>query len=159
MSVHDERDRGLQDVTAAVRELVELMRNNGLAKVDVVAGDVSIKLQAVGAGQTAPIVVTATKENQPPAPVEPAEEPKGHLVTAPMIGTFYTSPSPGDPPFVQVGDHVDAGQIIGIIEAMKIMNEISADRSGIVAEFLVSNAQAVEYGSPLLRVMPEESSA
>jgi acetyl-CoA carboxylase biotin carboxyl carrier protein len=76
----------------------------------------------------------------------------GHVVKAPMIGTFYASPAPGEPPFVHLGDHVSAGQTIGIIEAMKIMNEIVADRSGIVAEILAANAQAVEYGSPLLRL-------
>ena len=75
-------------------------------------------------------------------------------MTAPMIGTYYASPSPGDPPFVQVGDAVEVGQTIGIIEAMKIMNEIAADRNGVVAEVLVANSQAVEYGSPLIRIVP-----
>jgi acetyl-CoA carboxylase biotin carboxyl carrier protein len=69
-----------------------------------------------------------------------------------MIGTYYAAPSPGDAPFVQIGDEVEVGQAIGIIEAMKIMNEIIADRSGIVLEVLVENAQPVEYGSPLLRL-------
>ena len=69
-----------------------------------------------------------------------------------MVGTFYTSPTPSAPAFVGVGDFVVAGQTIGIIEAMKIMNEITADRSGVVVEFLIDNAQPVEYGSPLIRV-------
>jgi acetyl-CoA carboxylase biotin carboxyl carrier protein len=69
-----------------------------------------------------------------------------------MVGTFYTSPTPSAPPIVTVGDYVVAGQTIGIIEAMKIMNEITTDRAGVVMEFLVDNAQPVEYGSPLLRV-------
>jgi acetyl-CoA carboxylase biotin carboxyl carrier protein len=69
-----------------------------------------------------------------------------------MVGTFYTSPTPSSPPFVSVGDFVVAGQTIGIIEAMKIMNEITTDRSGVVMEFLIENGQPVEYGSPLLRV-------
>jgi biotin carboxyl carrier protein len=75
-----------------------------------------------------------------------------HLITAPMIGTYYSSPSPGTPPFVVVGDTVHTGQPVGIIEAMKIMNEISADRSGIVEAVLVENGQPVEYGTPLLRL-------
>ncbi len=74
------------------------------------------------------------------------------FITAPMIGTFYSSPSPGEPPFVRLGDRIEAGQVVGIIEAMKIMNEIVADRPGIVADIMVENAQAVEYGSPLLRL-------
>jgi len=83
-----------------------------------------------------------------------ATEPEttGHVVTAPMIGTYYASPSPGEAPFVQIGDEVEVGQVIGIIEAMKIMNEIISDRSGVVAEVMVENAQAVEYGSPLIRL-------
>jgi acetyl-CoA carboxylase biotin carboxyl carrier protein len=69
-----------------------------------------------------------------------------------MIGTYYSAPSPGEDPFVQIGDEVEIGQVIGIIEAMKIMNEITADSAGVVAEILVENAQAVEYGSPLIRL-------
>jgi acetyl-CoA carboxylase biotin carboxyl carrier protein len=72
-----------------------------------------------------------------------------------MIGTFYASPTPGAPPFVSEGDEVLAGQTIGIIEAMKIMNEIASDRSGMVDEILVSNGQPVEYGSPLMRLATE----
>src|SRR5690606_31549969 len=78
--------------------------------------------------------------------------PDGHIVSSPMIGTFYSASAPGEPPFVQIGDEVDAGQVIGIIEAMKIMNEITSDRSGVVVEVLVENAEAVEYGSPLVRI-------
>jgi acetyl-CoA carboxylase biotin carboxyl carrier protein len=71
-----------------------------------------------------------------------------------MVGTFYHSASPSDPPLVQVGDRVEVGQLIGIIEAMKIMNEITADRAGTVLDVLVPNATAVEYGSPLIRLGP-----
>ena len=77
------------------------------------------------------------------------------MITAPMIGTFYSAPAPGDSPFVQVGDEIEVGQVIGIIEAMKIMNEIIADRSGIVVEVLAESAQAVEYGSPLVRLVDQ----
>ncbi|MGH2615862.1 MAG: acetyl-CoA carboxylase biotin carboxyl carrier protein, partial [Thermomicrobiales bacterium] len=76
----------------------------------------------------------------------------GHVITAPMIGTFYTAPTPGALPFVREGDEVVVGQTIGIIEAMKIMNEITADRTGTVAGLLVGNGQPVEYGSPLMRL-------
>jgi acetyl-CoA carboxylase biotin carboxyl carrier protein len=80
-----------------------------------------------------------------------------HLVTAPMVGTFYTASTPGSQPFVTKGDRIAAGQTIGIIEAMKIMNEITADRSGVVLELLIGNGQPVEYGSPLLRLALDDT--
>ena len=89
-------------------------------------------------------------ENQPLASIEP--DPPEILITAPMIGTFYAAATPGAPPFVVEGDEVYIGQTIGIIEAMKIMNEIAADRTGVVEAVLVSNGQPVEYGSPLMRL-------
>jgi acetyl-CoA carboxylase biotin carboxyl carrier protein len=89
-------------------------------------------------------------ENQSLAPTE--VEPPAVLITAPMIGTFYAAATPGAQPFVAEGDEVYVGQTIGIIEAMKIMNEISADRAGVVEAILVGNGQPVEYGSPLMRL-------
>jgi acetyl-CoA carboxylase biotin carboxyl carrier protein len=71
-----------------------------------------------------------------------------------MIGTYYAAPGPGEPVFIEPGDEIEVGQTIAIIEAMKIMNEIAADRAGVVLEVLVRNAQAVEYGQPLLRLEP-----
>jgi acetyl-CoA carboxylase biotin carboxyl carrier protein len=140
----------LDEVTDAVRSLVEVLRNNGLTELDVTAGSVSIRLRTPKGGGGAKALVPSGDGKK--SPVLPISEVVGHVVTAPMIGTFYSSPSPGEPPFVRVGDHVQAGQTVGIIEAMKIMNEIVADRSGVVVEVLVANAQAVEYGSPLLRL-------
>jgi len=101
-------------------------------------------------------VIVAAPQAVVAAPLAQVEqvEVQGHVVAAPMIGTFYASPSPGDPPFVEVGDSVEVGQTIGIIEAMKIMNEITSDRAGVVAEVLARNAEAVEYGSPLIRIVP-----
>jgi acetyl-CoA carboxylase biotin carboxyl carrier protein len=140
----------LDAVTAAVRSLVEVMRGNGLTELDVTAGSVSIRLRTPksGGGSKQP----ARSDNAPATAETPVVVLDGHIVTAPMIGTFYSSPSPGEPPFVRIGDAVQAGQTIGIIEAMKIMNEIVADRAGVVVEIFVGNAQAVEYGSPLLRL-------
>jgi acetyl-CoA carboxylase biotin carboxyl carrier protein len=90
------------------------------------------------------------------APGEPATPaaaaPQGHVVTSPMVGTFYRAPSPGSDPFVQVGDTVKQGQTICIIEAMKLLNEIESDTAGVVKEILVENGQAVEYGQPLFVV-------
>jgi acetyl-CoA carboxylase biotin carboxyl carrier protein len=78
-----------------------------------------------------------------------AAAPQGHVVTSPMVGTFYRAPSPGADPFVQVGDAVKEGQTICIIEAMKLLNEIESDQAGVIKEILVENGQAVEYGQPL----------
>jgi acetyl-CoA carboxylase biotin carboxyl carrier protein len=159
VATHDCKDGDavptLDDVTDAVRSLVEVMRGHGLTELDITAGSVSIRLRSPkGGGSKTPAPTGgATIPASAPAP-----EVGGHVVTAPMIGTFYSSPAPGEPPFVRVGDQVQAGQTIGIIEAMKIMNEIVSDRSGVVAEVLVANAQAVEYGSPLLRLNLEGES-
>jgi acetyl-CoA carboxylase biotin carboxyl carrier protein len=87
-----------------------------------------------------------------PGPARESDAAGDHVVRAPMIGTFYVASAPNEPPFVQVGDVVEEGQTIGIIEAMKIMNEIAADRAGTVVEILAQNAQTVEYGSPLVRL-------
>jgi acetyl-CoA carboxylase biotin carboxyl carrier protein len=122
------------------------MQQDSVTELDLELGALTLRLRrAVGspvlASAPAADSVEATKSEAP-----------GHVVSAPMVGTFYTSPTPSSPAFVAVGDYVVAGQTIGIIEAMKIMNEITSDRSGVVVEFLVENAQPVEYGSPLLRV-------
>jgi len=102
---------------------------------------------------TAPASHSASTAAPPPAaPVETQEEL--HAVKSPIVGTFYESPSPGSPPFVKVGDMVEAGQILCIIEAMKLMNEIESDLDGVVEEILVSNGQPVEYNEVLFRVRP-----
>ena len=134
----------------AVRELISLMGKGGITELDLSTGEVSIRLRGgAGAnGAALPSHLPPTSAGDTAAP----DVPEGHVVTAPMIGTYYAAPSPGDAPFVQIGDEVEVGQAIGIIEAMKIMNEIIADRSGIVLDVLVENAQPVEYGSPLLRL-------
>lgn len=133
-------------VADLVRALAGVMQQDSVTELDLELGALTLRMRrAVGvstpAGPPAVVDVEATK---PPT--------AGHMVSAPMVGTFYISPTPSSPPFVAVGDYVVAGQTIGIIEAMKIMNEITTDRSGVVVEFLVDNAQPVEYGSPLIRV-------
>ena len=135
-----------------VRELIGLMSKGGISELDLSTGDVSIRLR--GQAATVQTVVTQTSQQLDLAPATP-EEPAGHIISAPMIGTFYSAPAPGEAPFVQVGDEVEIGQVIGIIEAMKIMNEIIADRPGVVVDVIARNAEAVEYGSPLLRVIDQ----
>ena len=131
-----------------VQSLATVMRQSSITELDLDLGDVSVRLRRPGpdhdgGGEVRP-------ENQALAPSEP-ELPE-ILITAPMIGTFYTSATPGAQPFVVEGDEVYVGQTIGIIEAMKIMNEIAADRAGVVEAVLVGNGQPVEYGSPLMRL-------
>ena len=132
------------------------MSRGGITELDLDYLDVRIRLRGAAAptGAVAPPVALAPSSVVPPALVAPS----GKVVTAPMVGTFYAAPTPQDPPFVQVGDTVRTGQVIGIIEAMKIMNEIASDADGIVSEILVSNGQGVEYGSELLRLAPGPSS-
>jgi len=87
-------------------------------------------------------------------PVLPAETPSGVYVTSPMVGTYYSSPSPDDPHFVKVGDKIDKNSVIGIVEAMKVMNEVKAGVNGVVAEVLAESGHPVEFGTKLLRVTP-----
>jgi acetyl-CoA carboxylase biotin carboxyl carrier protein len=138
----------LAEAAEAVRKLAAVLEDHHLAQIEVTLGKLQIRLKA---GKTTEVIAA------PPAgdviqTANSAGSEIGHVVTAPMIGTYYASPSPGDPPFVAVGDRIEVGQVMGIIEAMKIMNEITADRAGTVAEVFVTNAQPVEYGSPLVRL-------
>jgi acetyl-CoA carboxylase biotin carboxyl carrier protein len=143
-------------LTEMVRTLIDLMGSGGITALDLSFGDVSIRLRGGGT----PAIAPSTPLDPAPVLYEESETDGAdeHVITAPMIGTFYSGPSPGDPPFVRIGDVIETGQIVGIIEAMKIMNEIPADRSGIVRDILVASGQAVEYGSPLVRVAPTDAS-
>ena len=138
----------LAEAADAVRKLASVLDDHQLSQIDVSLGKLNIRIRA---GKVSEHVVyqQAPVEGQSVAVVS---EPEGHFVAAPMSGTFYAAPSPGEPNFGSVGDEVELGQVIGIIEAMKIMNEIASDRAGIVAEIFVANAQSVEYGSPLIRL-------
>ncbi len=140
-------------VAELVRSFAAVMRQAEVTELDVELGSVSIRLRRPSRGGN---VVPDDSGSGVPADMGTAAEP-GHLVTAPMVGTFYMSPTPSASPFVMVGDEVHAGQTIGIIEAMKIMNEITTDRSGIVQEMLVIDGQPVEYGSPLFRLESQGS--
>ena len=145
----------LTDLAAFVERMVAVAQQAGMATLSIKTNDLKLELHS------GTVVEIATNHApKPVAPVEaapqvmPAAEPAGYMITAPMVGTFYRSTSPTDPPLLQPGDRVEVGQLIGIIEAMKIMNEITADRSGTVLEVIAENATAVEFGSPLIRLGP-----
>jgi len=140
-----------------LKTLIDLVAESGIAELEITEGEGKVRivkfsqtLQPV-AYQAAPVapapgaaVVPAAATAAPAAPVE-----TGHQVKAPMVGTFYRASSPGAAPFIEVGQTVKEGQPLCIIEAMKLLNEIEADKSGVVKEILVQNGEPVEYGQPL----------
>lgn len=145
-----------EDIADFIQDAARQMREYGLTTLDVEheGSRVRIKIDAprlVKTGQAADIPVVQTTIASPIS-----SESADQVVTSPMIGTFYASPSPGDPAFVQEGDDVEVGQVIGIIEAMKIMNEITSEYEGTISRILVKNAQAVEYGQPLFHIALED---
>lgn len=156
----DAETSGFGQLAALVHAFIGMMQAGGIARMDIEHGGLRLSLRAheAPASPGVPLQVIARQDNSVRATDDGAsnvaDSSSDHIVRAPMIGTFYTASSPNDPPFVQPGDVVEEGQTIGIIEAMKIMNEIAADRAGTISELLAQNAQTVEYGSPLVRLTP-----
>jgi len=146
-----------------LKKLIDLVQESGIAELEITEGEEKVKIVKGGAvvvTGAAPAAAAVTQPAAPPVPATapaaapaPAAEPEpgqeGHVVKAPMVGTFYRSPSPDAKPFIEVGQAVKEGDTICIIEAMKLMNEIEADASGVVKAILVENGQPVEYGQPL----------
>jgi acetyl-CoA carboxylase biotin carboxyl carrier protein len=142
-----------------LKTLLDLVSESGISELEVTEGEGKVRIvknaapvylpaQAQYAPQMVGAPAAASAESGAPA-TPAAATPQGHVVTSPMVGTFYRAPSPGADPFVQVGDSVKEGQTICIIEAMKLLNEIEADKAGVIKEILAENSQAVEYGQPL----------
>ncbi|MCX7693643.1 acetyl-CoA carboxylase biotin carboxyl carrier protein [Tepidimonas taiwanensis] len=147
-----------------LKTLIDLVSESNISELEITEAEGKVRIvkaapAAPAAALTAAPVVAApaapiTISAQPPAPAAtpaevPAATPAGHVIKSPMVGTFYRAPSPGAKPFVEVGQAVKEGEPVCIIEAMKILNEIEADRAGVIQEILVENGQAVEYGQPL----------
>ena len=156
-----------------LKELIEFLIEKDIAEFELERGDVKVRIRRgaerlaqpapipfLQAAPTAPAVhaapVTAAHANpSPTAPVEPAAAADNlHVVKSPIVGTYYESPSPGSPPFVKPGDQVEAGQVLCIVEAMKLMNEIESDVTGEIVKKLVNNGQPVEYGQELFAIRP-----
>jgi len=153
---HLEAHADLDDVLAAVRKTAaELLAKSPVppSTLNVRAGDVSVEMG------WAPAAPGATPAAAAPVAVAPAPEvPAGETLNAATVGVFYRSPSPGAPPFVSEGDEITSGQQVAIIEAMKLMLPVEADKGGLVAEVLVADGEAVEYGQPLFRLAAEDES-
>lgn len=161
-----------------LEQLLSFMSDHGLEEFEYAHGDLRIRLKkAVPQPSASPVLALPVAQPAPPpqvivaqtpaqsshgvtqaasgpAPAPPAAAADEHIIKSPIVGTFYAGPSPEAGPFVHVGDHVDAGQTVCIIEAMKLMNEIEADIAGEVMRVLVENAQPVEYGEPLFALRP-----
>jgi len=141
-----------------LKKLIDLVQESGIAELEITEGEEKVKIVKGGAVSmmAAPALAVAAPVEARPAPAatpaaaaEADAGQEGHVVKAPMVGTFYRSPSPDAKAFVEVGQAVKEGDTICIIEAMKLMNEIEADASGSVKAILVENGQPVEYGQPL----------
>ena len=139
---------------AAIEALVGILDEKGLTEVEYEADGVRVRVARTAARPAAPPPPPATAAASPKAEGEaPAvASAGGQLIESPMVGTFYAASSPEAPPFVEVGDRVKKGQVVCIIEAMKLMNEIECEYEGVVAERLVDNSQGVEFGQPLFRI-------
>jgi len=156
-----------------IKELIEFLVEKDIAEFELERGDVKVRIRrtstaaaaqpvlpapsavvsslaATGAGASA--AAASASSGAPAAPAEAAQEAGLHVVKSPIVGTFFEAPSPGAPPFVKIGDHVDAGQPLCIVEAMKLMNEIESDIAGEIVKKLATNGQPVEYGQALFAI-------
>ena len=141
-----------------VKKLMELLEESGMSEIEIKEGEESVKISRYG---NSPVPSHSFVQQQAPTSVPsvvaaPAivDEPStvGQSLTSPMVGTYYSAPSPTAKPFITIGQHVKQGDTIGIVEAMKIMNQIEAEKSGIVLQILVKDGEAVEFGQPLIIV-------
>ena len=141
-----------------IKTLIDLVQQSGIAELEITEGEEKVRISRNGNNTPFMQPMTPTSMMLPPdlmtpAPVAPVAavpaEPTGHTLKSPMVCTFYRSPSPGSPSFVEIGQAVTKGQTLCIIEAMKLLNEIESDASGVVKAILTENGQPVEYGQPL----------
>ncbi|HKT51153.1 MAG TPA: acetyl-CoA carboxylase biotin carboxyl carrier protein [Candidatus Angelobacter sp.] len=161
-----------------LKELIEFLIEKDISEFELERGDVKVRIKRGADAQPIPVitpmaavpamppmtaaapVVPASATPAPAAPETPATpaevEEELHLVKSPIVGTFYEAPAPGAPPFIKPGDNVQAGQVLCIIEAMKLMNEIESDMTGEIVKILAANGKPVEYGQPLFSIRPRK---
>jgi acetyl-CoA carboxylase biotin carboxyl carrier protein len=151
-----------------IKKLIELLEESGIAEIEIKEGEEAVRISRMPAGTmvqplpAAPHGALPAAANSPaaasPATLPSAEsaaakpKPNEHVITAPMVGTFYASPSPGAKAFVEIGDEIKVGQVLCIIEAMKMMNQIEADQAGRITSIMARNGDPVEFGQPLFVV-------
>jgi len=142
-----------------VKKLIELLEESNIDELEIKEGEESVRITRNSAQAVAPQVYSApvaAPVAAAPAPAVATETasaaPAGHSVNSPMVGTFYLAPAPGAAPFVEVGQQVKEGDVICIVEAMKMMNQIEADKAGVITAILVDDAQPVEYDQPLITI-------
>lgn len=141
-----------------LKTLIDLVAESGIAELEITEGEGKVKIVKFSPAtpavayapppMAAPVMAAAPVAAAPTVPAAPAV-PQGHVVKSPMVGTFYRSPNPGASPFVELGQSVKEGEPLCIIEAMKLLNEIETDKTGVVKEILVENGEPVEFGQPL----------
>lgn len=143
-----------------VKKLIELLESSDIAEIEIKEGEEAVRISRNS--RTAPVAYAAPALAPAPAPaaiapaVSAADDSKklsGNVIKSPMVGTFYRSPSPSSPVFVEVGQHVKIGDVICIVEAMKMMNQIEADHSGVVEAILVDDGEPVEFDQPLITIV------
>src|SRR5579863_2666784 len=153
-----------------LKELIEFLIEKDISEFELERGDVKVRIKRgtpeaaspperiIAVQPAAPMLQGSAPPTTPAPPAaEPAPPPENlHMVRSPIVGTYYESPSPGSPPFVKPGDMVEAGQVICIVEAMKLMNEIEADASGEIVKVLVANGAPIEYGQELFAIRPKK---
>ncbi|WP_018692026.1 acetyl-CoA carboxylase biotin carboxyl carrier protein [Algicola sagamiensis] len=148
-----------------IKKLIELVEESGISELEITEGEESVRINRGGTAQMAPAAFMhmphaaapmpnhfdAAASSAVPAAPEAAAEPAitGHIIKSPMVGTFYRAPAPEAKPFVEVGQNVSAGDTLCIVEAMKMMNQIEADKTGVVKQILVDNEDTVEFDQPL----------
>jgi len=145
-----------------IRELIRLVVESGIAELELQRGEDRVRIRRTldPISTPAPVAASAppTVETPPSSVAQPAApsapQPNEQIVKSPIVGTYYDAPKPGDPPFVKVGDTVEPGQVLCIIESMKLMNEIESEIAGTVAAKLVENGKPVEYGEALFSIRP-----
>ena len=148
-----------------IKKLIELLEESGIAEIEIKEGEEAVRISRMPVGVVTPrpaaLRTSRPRRLSPSAaasaaalPVEPTASQRAneHVITAPMVGTFYASPSPGAKAFVEIGDEIKVGQVLCIIEAMKMMNQIEADKAGRVTSIMARNGDPVEFGQPLFVV-------
>ncbi len=142
-----------------IKKLIELLEESDISELEIKEGEESVRITRGGQTFTPspvaqPPAATSSPPTAPPmAPEEQTPSLSGHVVKSPMVGTYYAAPSPGSPNFIEIGQHVKVGDVICIIEAMKMMNQIEADKAGVIEAILVDDGEPVEFDQPLITIV------